>query len=567
MTARFTAILFLLLAAVSLASCSHRKRGPDFSPLGITATLSPVVVGQTTTFSIMVQNPTATTETGITYTAHSFFWTSTPNTGTFANQKDTYDTTSHVETNTVSWAASAPGAYTIAVTILDNRQRWSQAFLPLSVGGEAAHQTTDLEAQLISTPPDDLYWTNANWVSATADAAHGSKDQTYANEYNNAGSKAGFSATVTLKAAYTLNDLYIWVSWIDPTSTSDAVRRRWYFNGGTAAAVPTFPSAVTNHTAAITDSVPVGWSENLNDDKVGIMWDVIQSGSGASGTGGTFAANGCAITCHASGDMYPDTGTTNLWNWKAGESNPLGLAEDEYCKADTVTPANSGRKVDPTLSTLVPNIKTAGDLTSGPAWVWDPSKPQTNLPLWDTTTPTFDKQLFLLDVDKMPIEGDATAGNTAYTASCLSCHGADGATVSGKNLATDGLTKTADQIKTAATAPEHADGKTAWDALPDADKSNVIARIRAFAGVPGNAFVLPGDTADGLYVVNHTKTLASGTYTVIFRRRLTTALTTEQAQFSDTSATASYPFAVAVMDFDAKNHAGTPLLKLVFKGG
>jgi mono/diheme cytochrome c family protein len=584
MTKKILILVLTVLLAASLVSCSHRKRGPFFSPLGITTSLASIVVGQTTTFSIDVPNPTVTTDTNITFTQYAFYWTCDPSTGTFAGQTDKHvddplgatdvdkhRQEMHVETNTVKWAASAPGKYTITVTILDSKGRWSQAFLMLEVGGEAAHETTDLEAQFISTPPDDLFWMNSNWVTTTADAAHGSTAQTYTDEYNNAGSKAGFSSQVTLRAAYTATDLYIWVQWADPSSTNDAVRRRWYFNGGTAAAVPAFPTAVTSHTTAVTDNVPVNWSLNLNDDKVAIMWDVVEGGAGASGAGGTFAANGCAMTCHTTGNMYPDTGTTDLWNWKAGESNPLGLAEDEYCRADAVTPANSGRQVDAVLQMLAPNLKTPGDLTSGPAWVWDPSKTQT-LTLWDRTkATTIDNLLYLLDADKMAIEGDAVAGNAVYTTSCASCHGADGTTVSAANLPFDGLTKTAAAIAAAATDPNHGGtsgpGKTAWDALTTTQQNDVIARIRAFAGVPGYTLKLPTDAPDGLYIVNHAQTFgASNTYTVVFRRKLLTSLTTEQVQFSDTSATASYPLSVAIMDFDAKNHAGTPLIKLVFKG-
>ena len=43
------------------------------------------------------------------------------------------------------------------------------------------------------------------------------------------------------------------------------------------------------------------------------------------------------------------------------------------------------------------------------------------------------------------------------------------------------------------------------------------------------------------------------------------AKATEDVQFSDVSAAAEYPFSVAIMDYDGKNHAGAPLQKLIFK--
>ena len=531
-------LVVLALAVLFIfPSCGKKHRGgPELGSGGIQASITSPTVGQTDVLSIAITNATTTT--------YTIAWTSEPP-ATFSGQVDT------PTSSTVNFSASTAGSYVVTVSVTDTGGRASLAQITIVVTPVTAQQTTNLEAKRLTTPPDASYWTNADYIQFTADGAHGSTGESYAGEYNQTGSKAGISATVRMKAAYTNTDLYVWASWQDPTGTNDLNRRRWFFNGGTSAAVPSFPTTVTQY-PNLTEQVPPGWSSNLNDDKIGIMWDV----DGASTGGSTFAANGCAMTCHTPNDMYPDTGTTDLWHYKTSRSNPLGLVNDQYCTA-----ANSGRKTDPTLGLETRN----GTLATGPAWVWDPSKSQNGFAMWDGTTKDFDPVLFLLDVDKMPIEGDAVAGNTIFTASCQGCHGADGKGVTGVDFGADsGLKDPATLIDTEASAGTHP-GQGAWNALSATDKNNVISRIRAFAGVPGYTLKMPSDLADSVYVLNYPSVYNGGTYTVIFRRKLTTTLTTKQTQFTDTSATASYPFSVAIMDFDGKNHAGGTLQHLVFK--
>jgi hypothetical protein len=50
---------------------------------------------------------------------------------------------------------------------------------------------------------------------------------------------------------------------------------------------------------------------------------------------------------------------------------------------------------------------------------------------------------------------------------------------------------------------------------------------------------------------------------VIIKRKLATLKPTEDVQFTDLAA--EYPFSVAIMDYDGKNHAGGALQKLIFR--
>jgi hypothetical protein len=94
-------------------------------------------------------------------------------------------------------------------------------------------------------------------------------------------------------------------------------------------------------------------------------------------------------------------------------------------------------------------------------------------------------------------------------------------------------------------------------------QGDLVARIRAFTGAPGYTLQAVINEADMVYVLNSPTVYSGGTYTVIIKRKLTTGQPTEDAQFTDL--TLEYPFSVAIMDFDGKNHAGSPLQKLLFR--
>ena len=270
-------------------------------------------------------------------------------------------------------------------------------------------QTVNLEAEKLAAAPDASFWANADFAEFTASSTggDGAIGQSYAGEYNMTGSKLGFSLPVRVKAAYTATDLYIWAQWQDHTATNDLNRRRWFFNGDVASVLPTFDLAVTGRTH--TEVVPPGWSSNLNDDKIGIMWDIQNAGVGASANDGRlFATSGCAMTCHTPNDMYADNGRTDLWHWKTSRSNPLGYVNDQY--TDAVLP---GRITDAGETIESRNRPSGGTNTSGPQYVWDPTK-LNRIVRNDGVVFDLDPQLFLAATATMPIEGDAIAGNVLY---------------------------------------------------------------------------------------------------------------------------------------------------------
>jgi mono/diheme cytochrome c family protein len=418
-------------------------------------------------------------------------------------------------------------------------------------------KTDKLEAAKLSAAPNAAFWDASDFIEFTASSTggSGSTGQSYGGEFNMTGSKTGFVATVRMKAAYTSTDLYVWAQFQDHSGTNDLNRRRWFFNGGAVDALPTFDAVVSGRTS--TEVVPPGWSSNLNDDKVGVMWDIVIGGEGASSFDGQFADVGCSMTCHTPGDMYPDHGRTDLWHWKTSRSNPLGYVNDQY--TDKVA---GGRVTDAGELIEVRNRPSGGNNTSGPAFVWDPTK-LNRIVRADGNTFDLDPRLFLAAIAAMPIEGDANAGNILFQATCVGCHNSDGKG-QGKDLADYGLNQPMSTIvnKFNANGVSHGTGGN-QNITDPTDQGNLVARIRAFAGAPGYTLQDVTTPDDAVYVLNAGTVYAAGTYTLIFRRKLTTSKPNEDAQFTDL--TLEYPFSVAIMDFDGKNHAGSPLQKLLFR--
>jgi len=356
---------------------------------------------------------------------------------------------------------------------------------------------------------------------------NGSKGQMYDGEYNMTGSKEGINATVRMRAAYTSDNLYLQIEWQDPTGQNDLNRRRFLFNGpgeGGASVVP-------------------GWSSQLNDDKFALAFDI----NGAADSAGTFQEKGCTVGCH--GSMNPTQGSMDIWHWKTSRSNPKGYINDQW--ADP-----TGRQNDAGDPIEVRNWKVKDDISQGPKFVWDPTKgPQvTRLPNPAEDQVTLDPGIFLLKENTMELRGDAVAGDKLFASACQGCH--DVNSPSTKALfAQRGLNWTDAQLRGWISDDAHY-GSGGVGSFTAADWDNLIARIRAFTGVPGYYLQTPTGSSADLVVLNSRTVFNSGNYTVQVRRKLQTG-SPDDVQF-DPAAKKEYVFGVAVMDKDGKNHAGSP---------
>lgn len=392
-----------------------------------------------------------------------------------------------------------------------------------SAGGGT--QTTELQAKKVATEADALSWvTSGDFYRRvlSSDFPNGSKGQVYSGEYNMTGSINGIDVTVLMRAAYTADNLYMLIEWTDPTNSNDQNRRRFLYNG---------PNE--------TGGTVAGWSSQLNDDKFALAFDI----NAAADSGGTFAAKGCTVGCH--GSMNPESGSMDIWHWKASRSNPLGYVNDQWGDA-------AGRKNDGGDPIEVRNYKTSGSIAAGPGQYWDPTKgAQTLTPANSSEGPvTLDPGVFLVKGFTATLAGDAVAGETLFGSKCGGCHGG---TSWNAKFATRGLNQTDAQLKSYITGGSHP-GAGAASGLTATDWDNLSARFRAYAGVPGYYLQAPTGSNADLVVLNSKTVFKDGRYQVIVRRKMLTG-NADDVQF-DLSKAKEFVFGVAVMDKDGKNHAG-----------
>jgi hypothetical protein len=167
----------------------------------------------------------------------------------------------------------------------------------------------------------------------------------------------------------------------------------------------------------------------------------------------------------------------------------------------------------------------------------------------------------------MPFAGDGAAGDVVYDASCGGCHGANGQGGAGPALNTPDWTRVSRTDLDAAMADAAHTGSGAYNALTAQQKTDLMARLRGFPGVPGYYLTNPtGSQADIKTTSNVTYTLVNDVtharYQLIMYRALDTS-NADDAQFDPTN-TPILPFGVALMDNDGKNHIGSEIGALKF---
>ena len=402
-------------------------------------------------------------------------------------------------------------------------------------GGGGGVATPDLESKSVATEAEALSYLETGDYYKTdisSNFPNGSTGQAYAGEYNMTGSKSGFSTSIVMKAANTPTDLYIQLEWNDPTASNDLNRRRFLFNGPGEGGVGTVN----------------GWSSQLNDDKFAFAFDI----NAAADATGTFATKGCTVGCH--GSMNPESGSMDVWHWKTSRSNPMGYVNDQW--ADS-----AGRKNDSGDPIEVRNWKVAGDIASGPGNFWSPASGDqiANLPNPAEGTVTLDPALFLLKSNGTALLGNADAGDIMFAAKCSGCHSP--ITSWSARFATRGLAQTDGQMKSFLSGAGHPGaGSTAGMSATDWD--NIIARMRAFRGVPGYMLQVPTGSSADLVVLNSKTVYKDGKYMVRLRRKLVTG-NADDVQFN-LATNKDYVFGIAIMDKDGKNHAGKAFQHLKF---
>lgn len=423
-------------------------------------------------------------------------------------------------------------------------------YFPVPPPPKKPQATQQLEAAYRQTGPltlNDPYWKQADYFNVTL--ADLSKANLYSDGFlNMTGTYNGISSfnkgkttNLTMKAAYDDSRLYILMEWDD--TKADPSFGSWLLDG---------PQD------ALKSESNQGWTSQRNTDQVALAFDI----NGAKGASGTFTDVGCAASCHSgSSEKKVPEGSIDIWNWNLALSDPMGYAHDRIINSTGIT-YDAGQK------TFVRNTASNG-ARSGPQYIWD-GTPQTVTRAGKSTT--LDPAFFILN--KTEYKGDPVAGFTVYTNKCAHCHGDNGEGYGpdgeGPAFTTPGKFNrwSRQSLEDFATSTSHT-GFTYYSPLSEKQKQDVIARLQAFAGVPGNILQQPDGSNADIMAVSNIPLLkvddqaARTKYQVLLIRKLNTG-NTDDANF-DVNSGKQYTFGIALMDNDGKNHIGSNKQVLTFK--
>lgn len=132
----------------------------------------------------------------------------------------------------------------------------------------------------------------------------------------------GKTRNVMMKALYDNSNIYLLAVWQDQSGTESDRINSWVYDAGTS----TF-SLFPNINPDILDQAA--------EDRLGMQWEI--------GEVEGFSQRGCRTLCHRLNSKKPGMRTNNPgektdeWHWKAGRSNPVGIAHDKYID-DTYDP-------------------------------------------------------------------------------------------------------------------------------------------------------------------------------------------------------------------------------------
>ena len=408
---------------------------------------------------------------------------------------------------------------------------------------KVAKQTTTLEARFLKNGPSSVnaaYWRTADFLKVDLTDINTKSIYTEDGLLNMTGTYNGLAdfnngdaSDLILKAAYDSNKIYILLEWTD--TDIDAERASYLFDGKEDPLKP--------------GSLAEDWTSQRNDDQVAIAFDLDNSISLA----GSFTDVGCAASCH-NGEMKPQSGKTDIWNWSLALSEPLGYAMDMY------TDAANGLSNDLGQPMFMRNSVSSSH-RSGPMYEWDGEDQKVTK--WDGSVAILDPGFYLLN--KTAFTGNPAAGRLPYIEECgETCHGVNG---EGYGPDLDGVPfnkpgefnrKTREHLIDFASSLDHS-GQAAFNKLSPEEMENVVAKIRGFTGVPGYYLQMPdGSHADvntnSNVKVNRISPTGTG-YKVLLVRDLKTG-NSDDIQF-DIENTLEYVFGVALMDADGKNHVGS----------
>jgi mono/diheme cytochrome c family protein len=390
-----------------------------------------------------------------------------------------------------------------------------------------AEEKPTLEAAYVTTPPNSLgasFWSTADYVKISVTDQLKEQLAAEAGLLNVHGTYNGISdfnggdlSSLVLKAAYDNENLYILASWNDKTiNASDG---NWIFNG------PKDPLKIED---------TVGWTSQRSSDNI------------------IFA-------------FKNEGNSKDVWKWSLAISEPIGFAIDMNDPGTGWVP-DDGDKV------FVRNAAGDDPYRSGPKYEWNGMAQELARDPGGNTI--LDPGYWLLN--KSEFTADILNGDAKFQQNCSVCHGKNGEGHAIIDPEAPALLEpgkynrfTAEALNsTLSDSSAHA-GYVFWERLSDTDKTDVVARLKAFSGIPGYYLQNPSGSSADVHTVSGTNlakvnygTTNSG-YKVLFIRKLKTGFS-DDIQF-DLTKSRQYEFEIYLQDNDNTNMVGAVSKELTFK--
>ncbi len=389
-----------------------------------------------------------------------------------------------------------------------------------------SEQKSSLEAAFASQAPNSInssYWTTADYVKIPVKNVVTQQVEETDGLLNMNGMyngledfNQGSEADLTLKAAYDDVNLYVLVAWQD--KTFNVSQANWLYNG------PEDPHKNDDR---------FGWTSQRSDD------DLILS-------------------------FEKNAGEKDVWKWSLALSEPVGYAVDMHG-------ADFNWTLDGGTPSYVRNAMNSDDDRSGPKYQWSGDDQQLNRDPAGSTI--LDPAFYLMN--KSDFTGDIIEGESVFQVACGFCHGKGGEGNgafhnTGVALNVPGWLNryTQTQLDNIIGNVETHTGARYWNGLTSEEQTNLGARLKAFAGIPGYVLQMPsGSSADVKATSNvqlariNVDNENSG-YKLLLIRKLNTG-NDDDIQFTSAPGT-SYSFGIYLSDNDNLNLVGGADNQLIF---
>ena len=393
----------------------------------------------------------------------------------------------------------------------------------------SAESTASLEVEYTASVLDDVdaaFWNESDYLEVSvSDIINGQlEDDGLLNrtglfngisDFNN-----GLDPELSIKAAYNNENIYILATWKD--DYVDASNKSLLWNGPTDEKKPNQGST--------------GWTSQRNDDNIILNFEYSEN-----------------------------TSKKDIWKWSTALSEPFGYAFDMFSENNEAPLMDAGEPFAHRNSTGTSNRKA-------PLYEWNGEIQKFELENGETVI--LDPAYYL--INKIDFVGDVVAGEEAYIAQCIFCHGDNGdgqsttkhPSVYGPSLNNVEWNRDSREALVSKIEESGHDGSSYFSKLNTTQVDDLFARMRSFSGVPGYYLSIPSGSIANVITYSNLKTAgikarSNIEHKVLFVRKLNTGNTDDIVFNSD--GTMEYNFTVNLTDNDELNYIGSITKTLTFK--